>query len=204
MKNLQNLLHQIVQSPKMHAQWLNTLSMMENTGARKIARAEHPTRVTEDILKHAAEEARHAWYLKKQISKLEAGQLADYQADQLLLPHKSAAYLRRLDVEVCRKLIAELGLSGAKLRHAAYLLVTYGIEVRAMELYPLYQEVLEAHSSPVTVKSIIAEEKGHLDVMQAQMEEEFNDVEYWKQAACQIEEQLYQAWTHELEQELVN
>jgi hypothetical protein len=42
---------------------------MENAGARKISKCEHPTLVTQIQLKHAAEEHRHAYYLKKQIGK---------------------------------------------------------------------------------------------------------------------------------------
>jgi hypothetical protein len=49
-----------------------------------------------------------------------------------------------LDVDVCRYLKKELNLSGAELRFAAYLLVTYAIEVRADELYPIYQDALDA------------------------------------------------------------
>ena len=52
-----------------HAKWLNTLSFLENCGARKIAACEHPTLVKEEMLKHAAEEFRHAHHLKRQIDK---------------------------------------------------------------------------------------------------------------------------------------
>ena len=44
--------------------------MMENTGARKISRFEHPVATDIIVLKHAAEEARHAYYLKKLIGKI--------------------------------------------------------------------------------------------------------------------------------------
>jgi hypothetical protein len=52
------------------------------------------------------------------------------------------------------------------LRFAAYLLVTYAIEVRADEFYPIYQDALDnAAGSKVNVKSIILEEEGHLEEM---------------------------------------
>jgi bacterioferritin (cytochrome b1) len=60
----------VVKDNNTHARWLNTLSMMENTGAKKFKKCEHPVFATEMILKHAAEEARHAYYLKKQIQKI--------------------------------------------------------------------------------------------------------------------------------------
>ena len=62
--------HTIVADNMLHARWLNTLSLMENTGARKISASEDPATVTYIILKHAAEEHRHAFYLKKQIEKV--------------------------------------------------------------------------------------------------------------------------------------
>jgi bacterioferritin (cytochrome b1) len=67
---LSNLLYLIIADNDLHARWLNTLSLMENTGARKISASEDPLTVTYLILKHAAEEHRHAFYLKKQIEKI--------------------------------------------------------------------------------------------------------------------------------------
>src|SRR5690606_8351131 len=148
---------------ELHARWLNTLSMMENTGARKIAAAEHKTKVDLMMLKHAAEEARHAFYLKKQIAKIDEEASPDYSYGYLLAPLQGSLYLQRLDVEACRYLKAELGLSSYALKHAAYLLVTYAIEVRADALYPVYQDALTASGSRVNVKSIILEEEGHLE-----------------------------------------
>ena len=43
---------------------------MENAGAKKISASEDKEKVSLIILKHAAEEHRHAYYLKKQIAKI--------------------------------------------------------------------------------------------------------------------------------------
>lgn len=51
------------------------------------------------------------------------------------------------------------------LTHAAYLLVTYAIELRADELYRIYDDVLKNAGSKVAVKSILLEEKEHLNEM---------------------------------------
>jgi hypothetical protein len=66
---------------------------MENCGARKIARCEHPTRVKEEMLKHAAEEFRHAHYLKQQIRKISGEDFDTYQLDKLLGGMLSLHYL---------------------------------------------------------------------------------------------------------------
>ena len=72
------LLSAIINDNQLHARWLNTLSLMENTGARKISASEDPETVTYIILKHAAEEHRHAFYLKKQIEKMKGSSCPTY------------------------------------------------------------------------------------------------------------------------------
>ncbi|MGA0559882.1 hypothetical protein ACO2Q8_24685 [Larkinella sp. VNQ87] len=193
------LLTHLVADDTLHARWLNTLSMMENTGARKISAAEPKTTVDLLMLKHAAEEARHAYYLKKQIQKLSKADCPTYEPAYLLAPTDSHAYLNRLDVQVCRYLKTALGLSGAELKYAAYLLVTYAIEVRADKLYPVYQDVLTEAGSKVNVRSIIVEEEGHLAEMLRQMETFFGDA--WQthaERAVAIETGLYAAWLESL------
>ena len=51
---IRQLIITIIAAPELHAKWLNTLSYLENCGARKIAACEHPTLVKEEMLKHAA------------------------------------------------------------------------------------------------------------------------------------------------------
>jgi bacterioferritin (cytochrome b1) len=67
---MQKIIEAIIRNNEIHAKWLNTLSFMENAGARKISACEDPVTVDLIQLKHAAEEHRHAYYLKKQILKL--------------------------------------------------------------------------------------------------------------------------------------
>ncbi len=191
---LSKIVDKIVLSDDMHVKWLNSLSMMENTGARKISKYEHPVYTSIIVLKHAAEEARHAWYLKKQIEKLAKNTCPDYSYPYLLAPLESYHYLQMLDVEACRYLKNKMGLEGRALKHGAYLLVTYAIEVRADMLYGIYQEALTKHASKVNVKSIILEEEGHLEEMQRMLE--VFDPE-WKELAadmCTIENKLFETW----------
>ncbi len=197
--NLEHILTEIVSDNYLHAKWLNTLSLMENTGARKISASEHPTKVTLLILKHAAEEARHAYYLKKQISKISTIGFDDYQFNSLIAPIRSYHYLKTLDVEASRYLKKEMGLSGYELSYAAYLLVTYAIEVRADDIYPKYQAALDKVSSKVNVKSIILEEEGHLEEMIAQLKQFHSDWEMHAAAICKIEQGLFDGWMKALE-----
>lgn len=189
-EQLSRIIEKVVVSDDLHAKWLNSLSMMENTGARKISKYEHPVNTTLIVLKHAAEEARHAYYLKKQIGKLTKG-CPDYSYPYLLAPIESHHYLNMLDVEACRYLKNTLHLEGRALKHGAYLLVTYSIEVRADMLYGIYQEALTRHKSKVNVKSIIAEEEGHLAEMERMLVQFHPEWEKLAADVCEIEIRLF-------------
>jgi rubrerythrin len=144
---------------------------------------------------HAAEEARHAYYLKKQIGKLDPDACPDYSYPYLLAPIESYHYLNQLDVDACRYVKDKLGLSGRDMKHGAYLLVTYAIEVRADMLYGIYQEALTKHSSKVNVKSIILEEEGHLEEMQKMLEVFHPEWERLAKDMCEVENRLFERWT---------
>jgi len=126
-KQLTSLLTQIVQSDILHAKWLNTLSYLENCGARKIAACEHPTLVKEEMLKHASEEFRHSHYLKKQIKKVSSFYFPDFRLCSLLGRISTLQYLNKLDLLIARFLTKEPFLNKFKLKKTAYLLVTYAI-----------------------------------------------------------------------------
>jgi len=195
---MEDVIEKIVAHPDLHSKWLNTLSMMENAGAKKIKKCEDPIFVNEIILKHAAEEARHAYYLKKQISKIKTKACPTYEKKYLLAPNTSYYYLNELDVQICRYLKDKFGYTKNKLKYAAYLLVTYAIEVRADHLYPIYQKVLIENKSNVTVHGIIAEEKNHLEEMISQLKEFSPDWQTLTADAVEFESKLFGLWQKDL------
>lgn len=158
---MEELLTKLIGNDELHAKWLNTLSFLENCGARKIAACEHPTLVKVEMLKHAEEEFRHAYHLKRQIEKIAAGSYKDYS--QILGGLTTRRYLYRLDTQVCRL------LKNAELfnKELAYALVTFAIEKRAIALYTLYETLLRENQSKITLKAILLEEANHLEEMEA-------------------------------------
>lgn len=186
------LLNTIVHSPLLHAKWLNTLSYLENCGARKIAACEHPTLVKEEILKHAAEEFRHAHYLKSQIAKIVPYTMEAYVLSSLLGGMATLHYLNILDIKTARYLKTK-GFSKSAIKEAAYLHVTYAIELRAEELYPLYDAVLRRAGSHVAVKSILLEEKEHLQEMREGLHQLPSGFIHAEQI-CAFESALYNKW----------
>lgn len=198
------IVQRLVQDDGLHAKWLNTLSFMENAGARKISACEHPDQVNLIQLKHAAEEHRHAYYLKKQIAKIGTGGCNTYTNAELLAAKATRYYLHSLDIQCARYLKKQFHLKGAELKYAAYLFVTYVIEVRADLLYPVYQEVLTAADHKVMVRSIIVEEAGHLEEMIVQLKQFNSNWEHHARVVMDYENVLFEDWMKQIEQELHN
>lgn len=193
----------LVAQPEMHAKWLNTLSYMENCGARKISKCEHPTLTELEMLKHAAEEFRHAFYLKKMIGRVLPEACPNYEPRFMLGSYASRQYLQRIDIFASKYLKGQ-GFKGADLIHGAYLLVTYAIEVRADDLYPIYQKVLKANNSRVSVYNIIKEEEGHLEHIESSMSSFFAEPGIHAKAMVQFETDLFAEWVKAVEGELKN
>lgn len=198
LQELETILNAIVASNELHAKWLNTLSYLENCGARKIAACEHPTLVKEEMLKHAAEEFRHAHYLKRQIQKLILDPMPTYSLSHILGGVITLHYLSALDLQTSRYLKA-LGFSNQTIKEMAYLLVTYAIELRAEALYPIYDSILRKRGSRIAVKSILLEEKEHLNEMQEGLKT-FSKGFIHAEKVCAFEESLYRKWIHSISQ----
>lgn len=201
---LQSILEVIISKPILHAKWLNTLSFMENIGARKISKFEHRTETNLTILKHAAEEARHAYFLKKQISKIGDTFCPTYQKDFILAPNESFDYLTILDIEISRYLKKIHKLTGNNLKFGSYLLTTYAIEIRANDIYLVYQNLLTKLNSEINVKSIIQEEIGHLDEMERIMSSFLPNKSDDQLFAIQTETILYNKWIRALADEIIS
>lgn len=200
-RETRRLLERVVGDVALHARWLNTLSYLENAGAKKIARYEHPTRVKEETLKHAAEEFRHAHHLKRQIRRLTEQVPEDYSVTSIFGHFKTWRYLDSLEVFVSR-CVRERCNSLDEMHEAAYILVTYAIELRASELYPEYDEVLHTARSKVSVRSILLEEEEHLEEMRHALEK-MSGGEELLERACRRESELFGAWVVQVGREIL-
>jgi len=195
MVNFKECLEKIMSVPKLHARWLNTL------WAKLIAGCEHPTMVPKEVLKHAAEEFRHAYFMKAQIEKIYPNALKTYQLDELLGNYPTKHYLYRLNTQVSRFLKNKKGIKGKQLKEYGYLLVTYAIEIRAKELYPLYQDLLKEKGAPISILSIIREEEQHLKEISDELKE--TPAIAWASEVCEIEEELYGKWAVSVESDIM-
>ncbi|HWP34433.1 MAG TPA: hypothetical protein VNM66_02450 [Thermodesulfobacteriota bacterium] len=158
---LADLLRTIVRRPTLHARWLNTLSMLEAVGAQKIARSQPTARLPAAVVRHLAEESRHADYLKRLAGRVAPGACPTYERDYLLAGRPARRYFERLDAAVTHRLDAR-GEPRGEPAGAAYLYVTLAIERRASRLYPLYQRVLDEAAAGLSLRGVIEEEGRHL------------------------------------------
>ena len=199
MDRIRNLLERIISDRTIHERWLATLSYLENRGARKIMAFQPDRDLSLTMLRHAAEEARHAYFFKKQITRL-----TDDVADcyPLLGGHTGRRYLHRLDIGICRALKDGLGYHERMLKDASYLLTTLAIEERAAILYPLYHEVLAANNFKISLTGIINEEDNHL----AEINEELAgqpELEPYAKMAREIENSLFDSFITAVDREVV-
>jgi hypothetical protein len=144
-----------------HARFLNMLSLLEHIGSRKIMASRAITAPGHDILKHLAEETRHAFFFKRAAEKL-ARRPMDYSYLNTMACASARSYMGRLDAEIARALA-----KGAPV--LPYLYMSLIVELRAVWTYRLYQAVLTEENTGLTLKSILAEEELHLSAMLARL-----------------------------------
>lgn len=198
---LKMMLPGIVQNPEIHGKWLNSLAFMEHVGATKIARTQSGEKATFTTLKHASEEARHGFYLKKLAMKVFPDIPTDFRREGMLAPIESRQYLYRLDTGVSRMLQDE-GITGREMRDLAYLLVTYAIEMRADSLYPEYQACIENYPVKISVRTIINEEEGHLEEMLDALSKFDRKTEPLMEKAVNLESALFAQWVQAIHKTL--
>lgn len=135
-----------------HASFLNMLSMLEHMGSRKIMLSQMNRVMGEDTLKHLAEEARHAFFFKRQAERIAGGELTGYTPENTFARAAATMYFGRLAAMVH----GEVG------DDAAYPWTTRIVEIRACWFYELYEDELRKAGHSLSLRSILAEEEGHL------------------------------------------
>jgi hypothetical protein len=150
-----SLLARVVADAPRHARLLNTLSMLEHIGSHKIMVTQHAADVDQATLKHLAEEAGHAYFMKRQAEKT-ADRPLEYVAADLMAPAAARMYFQRLESAMVRTLVRQ----GSP--RAVYLYMSMIVEFRALWFYGLYQQTLERAGCALSLKRVLGEERGHL------------------------------------------
>jgi hypothetical protein len=157
------LLDLAVGAPARHARMINTLSLLEHMGSRKIMATQHSAAIDQATLKHVAEEAHHAYFMKRQAEKT-AGRSLEYAAGDLLAPSSARLYFQRLEASTVR------ALGERRSARAAYLYMSMIVEFRALWFYGLYEQALKRARHALSLKRVLGEEQAHLGDMAERLE----------------------------------
>lgn len=179
------LLARCITDPALHARLMNTLSLLEHMGSHKIMATQHRGDIDQPTLKHLADETRHAYFFKRQAEKT-ADRPLQYKSADLLMPASARMYFQRL--EAC--IVRSLPRPAHKL--AVYLYMSMIVEFRAIWAYGLYQDALIRLAHPLSLRSLLAEESGHLAEMEARLDEIGAFDRGRVGAFCAIERRLYE------------
>jgi hypothetical protein len=142
---------------------LNTLSLLEHMGSHKIMATQHAAGIDQATLKHVAEEAHHAYFMKRQAEKT-AERPLEYAAEDLLAPAAARMYFQRLESAMVRT------LGTARGTRAVYLYMSTIVEFRALWFYELYQAALQRARHALSLKRVLGEERAHLVDMAQRLE----------------------------------
>jgi len=157
------LLDVIVAEPQRHARMLNTLSLLEHMGSHKIMATQHSTAIDQATLKHVAEEAHHAFFMKRQAEKT-AERALEYVEGDLLARSSARMYFQRLEAATVR------ALGEKRSARAAYLYMSMIVEFRALWFYGLYEQALKRARHAMSLKRVLGEEQAHLGDMAQRLE----------------------------------
>jgi hypothetical protein len=180
------------QQPPLHARFLNTLSLLEHIGSRKIMVSQTRGPLGRDVLKHLAEEARHAYFFKRAAEKI-AGSPLDYSDDDTLAPASARMYFGRLDAAIGRTLGDDAAIE------VPYLYISMIIELRAIWVYRLYHRLLAEHQVGLSLNSILAEEELHLREMVSRLDALDSKTAERIPAFAQMEDSLFRPFWRTLD-----
>jgi len=157
------LLGRLIGTAPQHARLINTLSLLEHMGSHKIMSTQHAAGIDQATLKHVAEEAHHAYFMKRQAEKT-AERPLEYVRGDLLAPAAARMYFQRLEAAMVQTLGTASGT------RAVYLYMSMIVEFRALWFYGLYQQALQRARHALSLKRVLGEEQNHLCDMAERLE----------------------------------
>ena len=176
-----------VDRPAEHARFLNMLALMEHIGSRKIMVSQTKGALGQEILKHLAEETRHAYFFKRAAETIARRPLEFDDADAIR-PASAKMYFGRLDASIDDSL-------GPDVHHQVpYLYVSLTVELRAIWTYRLYHQTLSERGNTLSLKSVLAEEEMHLAQMLDRLRALNTDAEARVPSFARLEDRLFRTF----------
>jgi rubrerythrin len=183
----------IIEQKELLSSLLNTLSLMELCGAQKLSRLIPELGSHTFFLEHVAEEYRHAYFLRVQAEKILDRQIPGFKNHEILAAAQSRRYINNIERSISILLKKENLYDCHKIKWRVYILSTLVIEKRALAFYQEFQDALTYYNIGISVKSVIAEEKKHLDEI-LHLAEKDPAILPLLNACQQIEDSLFERW----------
>ena len=191
------ILEKIVINPALEARWLNTLSLLEYIGARKIGKTFTKVHPALEVLEHHADETRHA-YVFKRLSAI----VADGKDLGYLCGDEAVTYFQSLDKKLSDWISKLTGrIDGIQ----NYLVVTAVIERRAMKIYPYYRKITRNGFVRDELKQVIDDESSHRRRIESQCLKILNPSDVPDFQECDaFEEEIYRHFERSIEKEIMS
>lgn len=182
---MKEFFEKVVSDPHLEGRWLNTLSLLEHMGARKISRTVGQDHPSLEILEHHADEVGHALTFKRLHAELANGHPTQ---DAYLCSEAAIAYFQSLDHTLAEWIE---GIVADKMSYAKYLVVTSCIERRAMGIYPLYRDTTNRPNVAEALERIIQEEQNHRSLIDKRLKNLLKECRASTEEAYAIEERFF-------------
>lgn len=148
-----------------HYLWLRSLSYLEFIGYRKIVKALGYDEVNRGVFHHLSDEIQHSFMLRELAEKKAKEHATNAFSEKF---QKIAEdYFQTLDQFIDQSIEK---LYGKQNPFLCYMLVSYIIEKRAMQVYPQYLEYLSDLAEKHIVQKIITDEKEHLHYLEKKLQ----------------------------------
>lgn len=192
---MKKVLQAIVDDPSLEARWLNTLSLLEYTAARKISKTVFLSHPSLDVLKHFADETHNAYIFKHLSQVVSKGRCHEY-----LCGDEAVSYFQMLDGSISDCLSEVISKDEP---HHNYLFITYLVERRAMELYNLYMRTTHHSEVQEEVRRVLLEDTARRSFIEKKVERILTKKGVKNFDYCEaIEESLYLIFVEALRKQI--
>src|SRR5579885_2493331 len=157
---MKECLDKIVVNPALEARWLNTLSLLEYIGSRKISKTFAKVHPPIEILEHLADESRHAYAFKRLSTIVADGKDLGY-----LCGDAAVTYFQTLDKKISDWISKLTRLTDS---FQNYLIVTAVVERRAMKIYPYYRKISRNGFVRDELRLVMEDESSHRRIIEDQ------------------------------------
>ena len=160
----QSFLDEVTGSESKHYLWLRSLSYLEYIGYRKMVKALDYDNVNRGVFHHLTDEIQHSFMLRELAEKNFGRQRPESFTEEY--QDIAEEYFQKIDAEINRWVLLA---AGAENPLYCYLLTSYIIEKRAMQVYPHYYNRLSEAPSKFIIQKIIKDESEHLSYLEGRM-----------------------------------